>query len=495
VSAQPPRRGVGAAACAVLLAGPAALAFFSGGYFDEPRAWAGLAAWVLVAVGAIAQPHALPRRRSSWLAIGGLALYAAWTLFSITWAPIAGDAYHAGQIVVLYLGGLLAATLLLRAPAALRAAEPALAAGALIVIGYGIAGRLLPGVLHYARSVSASGRLEQPLTYWNATGELAALGAVLAIHLAGDPTRPARLRVAAAAGAVPLVLGLYLSFSRGALFACIAGVVTLVVAAPQREQLRAIALAVLAGILICAIAAPSSAVSELAGAIGTREREGAITLVALVIVVAVAAFAQLRLIEREPLPALTLPARAPWLALAVICAGLAVAIVSGAKEKASLHPTAGTSRLASFQSNRYAYWSVALKAFAHEPLRGVGAGGWSVWWLRDRRISDFAQDAHSLPLQTLAELGIVGLALLAMFLAGIGLAAAQALRAAPALAAGPVAGVVTYFAHAPLDWDWQMPAVTLVAIWLIGALLALAEGGAGDEPLPTGIRLSAVPRG
>ncbi len=47
------------------------------------------------------------------------------------------------------------------------------------------------------------------------------------------------------------------------------------------------------------------------------------------------------------------------------------------------------------------------------------------------------------------------------------------MRGAPALAAGPIAALVAYLAHAPLDWDWQMPAVTLVAIVLAGELLAL----------------------
>ena len=186
---RPVARQTAYAACAALIAGPTVLAFFSGGYFDEPRAWAGLGAWILVVVALIVVPQALPRGLPSWLALSGLGAFAAWTLLSITWAPIAGTAYHYGQIAFLYLGVLLAAALLLRTRSAAVLVEPALALGVLIVVGYGISERLLPGVLHFARSVSAEGRLEQPLTYWNAMGELAALGVVLCASLAGNPAR------------------------------------------------------------------------------------------------------------------------------------------------------------------------------------------------------------------------------------------------------------------------------------------------------------------
>ncbi len=478
------RLGALGAARMALLAGATALAFFSGGYFDEPRAWAGLGAWLLVVVGLLADPRALPRRREAWLALGGLGLFAAWTLLSIAWAPIAGSAYHAGQLVALYAGALLAAALLLRSRAAQRAVEPALAAGALIVICYGMSERFLPGLLHFQRSISAQGRLEQPLTYWNAMGELAALGFVLCARLAGDASRATRLRAVAGAAAGPLGIGLYLSFSRGALFAWAAGLVTLVVVAPRREQLRAILVALVAGVLAALAAAPSKAVTGLGGALATRERQGAIALALLVAIAAAAGLAQGLLARRERCAELRLPRRAPLIALALICAGLALAIVVGAKERSTGTLGGGASRYVTLQSNRYAYWRVAMLAFEAEPLRGVGAGGWPVWWLRYRPIGEFAQDAHSLPLQTMAELGLVGLALLAAFLAGIGLASRAAYRAVPALAAGPIAAFVAYIAHAPLDWDWQLPAVTLVAIVLGGALLALAEqarAGARDQ--------------
>ena len=303
--------------------------------------------------------------------------------------------------------------------------EPALAAGTLIVIGYGISERLLPGVLDFSRSISAEGRLEQPLTYWNAMGELAALGFVLAARMCGDVRRAPAIRALAAAAAVPLALGLYLSFSRGALFACLAGLVALIVAAPRAEQLRAIGLVLAAGVIACAGIGSLHGVTSLAGRLSTREGQGALALGILVAVAGAAALVHRRLERRVQTRALRLPRHAPWMALGVVCAGLALAIAIGAKEGTSAPLSASATRLVTLQSNRYAYWGVAFRAFATEPLHGVGAGGWSVWWLRYRTVNEFAQDAHSLPLQTLAELGLVGVALLAALVTGISLAARE----------------------------------------------------------------------
>ena len=58
----------------VLLAGPIALAFFSGGYFDGARVWAGLVAWALVAVAAVAARQPFPKSRPSRVAVVGLGL-------------------------------------------------------------------------------------------------------------------------------------------------------------------------------------------------------------------------------------------------------------------------------------------------------------------------------------------------------------------------------------------------------------------------------------
>lgn len=475
------RAGALAGALLALLAGPGALAFFAGGYFEGPRAWAGLIAWALVVIALLARERPVPHDRWARAAIAGLGGLAAWTLLSAFWAPTAGGAYAAGQIAVLYTGALLAAAMLLRDRRALAAVEPTLAGGALVVIGYGISERLVPGALHFARSITAQGRLEQPLTYWNAMGEVAALGFVLSARLAGDAGRSPRVRIAAAAACAPLGMGLYLTFSRGALFACAAGLVALVVAAPTREQVRAGALAIVAGLLATIAAAPWGGVTSLAGTLGTRERQGAIALGLLALVALAAGAVQRRLIRHPQTGVVRLPGRAALIASVIIAAGLGVAVAVGAKEQTSAALSTGATRYTSLQSNRYAYWRVAIDAFAEQPLRGIGAGGWAVYWLRHRPFDDYAHDAHSLPLQTAAELGLVGVALLTLFLGGVALAGREAHRVAPALAAGPIAGAVVYVGHAPLDWDWEMPAVTLIGVVLAGALLALADGAGGAQ--------------
>jgi O-antigen ligase len=176
------------------------------------------------------------------------------------------------------------------------------------------------------------------------------------------------------------------------------------------------------------------------------------------------------------LGALPLPRRRGWIAAGLVAAMLVVPVViaAGSDTPSSVDPRFGssTSRLASADSPRYEYWRVAVGSFAGEPLRGVGAGGFAVEWLRERKEARPARDAHSLPIETLAELGIVGALLLALLAGGVALAARRAYRLDPALAAGPAAALVAYAFHASIDWDWEMPALSLVAVALAGVLLA-----------------------
>ena len=72
-------------------------------------------------------------------------------------------------------------------------------------------------------------------------------------------------------------------------------------------------------------------------------------------------------------------------------------------------------------------------------------------------------------------LGIVGLLAFAVLVAGVALAGTRALRRDRARATGAAVALLVWFLHASIDWDWQLPAVSLPAVALAGLLIALGE--------------------
>jgi O-antigen ligase len=136
------------------------------------------------------------------------------------------------------------------------------------------------------------------------------------------------------------------------------------------------------------------------------------------------------------------------------------------------------SRLRSIRTNRVKYWRVALHGFADAPLQGQGTRGFATLWLERRDITESTVDAHSLYIETLCELGLVGAALLALFLGGAGAAAARIYRSGPlgrSLAVGWIAAGAVLAVHTGVDWDWEMPGVALIFLALAAAALAAAD--------------------
>ena len=481
------RPAIRTGAAAVLLAGPVALAFRSGGYFAEPRLAAGIAAWLLAAIGFAIGGGPLPRTAPGRLAVAGLAALTALVGLSILWAPIAGLAQSDLQRLLLYLGAMLAGVCLLRGRTGLRTVEPALAAGILVVVGYALSARLLPGLIEQDASRSAAGRLEQPLTYWNAVGALAAIGFVLAVRVAGDRTRKRWLAACAAAAAVPLAVGVYLSFSRGALLALLLGVVVIVVAGPDRAQLRVIGSTAAAAVAACIAAGLLPAVRALEGTVGAREGQGAVMLLVLATTMAISALAAARLRAGAPGGAF----RVPWVAAAaagVVIVGGFLVVASGAGSKNG-QPRYGadTRRLASFESNRYEYWKVAGGMFAGAPVAGEGSGAFRVVWRRERPIDDPALDAHSLPVETAAELGLLGLLAFGAMVGGVAWSTARLLGRRRAEAVGAAASLSAFVLHSAVDWDWEMPTLALVAVLLAAAVVAALDEAQEAGTAPSGL--------
>jgi len=478
-------------ATGVLLGGPTVLALYSGGFFDGPRSAATLLAWAIVFLLAVAGPRPLPSSRSGWIAVGGLAGLVAWTAISAAWAPLAGVVVDNAQRGLLYLGVLLAAVGLFRDRQAARAVEPALGLGAAFAILYGLSERLLPGVIEFEGSYVGSGRLELPITYHNAQGLLAAIGLILCVRVSGDGSRPSALRLAGAVAAVPLGLGVYLSYSRGALAVAVLGLIVLLAAVPVWPQLRAALAAVIGGVVVSACAEALPGVASAAGSAGAQQRDGAIMFAILVVVGAVTGWFTMRTAAREragsaPVGALGWAPRIPTLAVAAVLLCVAGLIGGGLLESADRSERTGAtpSRLASLSSLRYEYWGAGLRAFEDEPLIGHGSGSFRVIWRTERTVDVGVNDVHSIVLEQAVELGIVGLLLFGLFVGGVAAAARRALRDGAPVAAGATAACLAWLLHAAIDWDWQLPGVTLPAVVLAGALMAASEA----PPGPTGER-------
>ena len=428
----------------------------------------------------------LPRSAPGRIALAGMALLAAWTTVSMAWSPISSAALDDAQRAILYLGALIAAAAFLTPGRSARALEPALAAGALLIACYGLSERLLPSLVELDRSESAAARLEQPLTYWNAMGVVAAIGLVLAARLVGDRSRPLWMRCTAAAASAPLGAGgLPDLLARGARGtdggARPAGAAAAAARPADRDRPHA-------RLAPCSRpcssgSSPGSGDWRTAAAAAcrgswrsccSRARRRGQSLIAR------------RLAAAEPAPAQDVVApRRTVLGLAVVAVvviGIAVAATNEARPDLRRPATGATpSRLVSVDSNRYQYWRVALDVFGEHPLVGAGAGAFRVEWLKRRTVDESVVDAHSLVIETAAELGLVGLAALALLLGGSAVAARRAYRAAPELAAGPTAVIAVWMTHSLLDWDWEMPAVTLIALACAGALVAAADRAAAPR--------------
>ena len=159
--------------------------------------------------------------------------------------------------------------------------------------------------------------------------------------------------------------------------------------------------------------------------------------------------------------------------------------------------TVGAERLGSASTEgRGEYWSSALDANATAPLTGIGPGTFEYWWARNSIPGfNFIRDAHSLYMETLAELGIIGFTLIALTMGAV-LAAGlrRAFTAHPerrSQLAGAAASCVAFVVFAGIDWVWELPVLPIAFLLLAAALLGgwtasaakAREGGAiGTSP-------------
>jgi O-Antigen ligase/Tetratricopeptide repeat len=442
---------------------------------------AGLVAAVAVAAGGVL---------GSRLAFGGclaLVALAGWDALSLTWSPVPSLARDEALLVLLYALALATPLVTIRARA-----DRLLASGVVAAAICGSALALLvelrlddhPGRLYY------DGRLDAPLTYPNAAAAFLLVAFWPAVGLAATRSLPTLVRGAAVGGAAATLSCWLLAQSKGGGVGLLASALVFFALSPER--VRALVPVVLAavptGIAVRALTEPYRVDdAELASTI--RHAAG----VALAVVAAAAAAGFLyALVDRR----LELSTRARRSAVAAVAVLLVVAAMGGvgaflaevgspeafAKRQwrsfKHLPPQrVGSTHLVALGSNRYDFWRVSAHELERHPLAGLGARGFSVVYLRERRSNETPQRAHSVEADVLAETGVAGFALLALGL-GLPLVAAARRARVSALDGTLLAAVVYWLAHCSVDWIWTFPAIGIPALVLLGC------GAARDDPAP-----------
>lgn len=107
-------------------------------------------------------------------------------------------------------------------------------------------------------------------------------------------------------------------------------------------------------------------------------------------------------------------------------------------------------------------WRSAWEQGLDNPIAGGGAGTWAQRYVEETGRLTAPANAHSLPLETFAELGLVGIALLAAFVVLV----ARGARREPVA----TAVVAAWLVQACADWVWQLPAATLPMLFAAAAL-------------------------
>jgi O-antigen ligase len=232
---------------------------------------------------------------------------------------------------------------------------------------------------------------------------------------------------------------------------------------------------VVTAVLVSACSAAFPGVASLEGSPAEQQSDGAVMLVILLATMFVAGLWTARAARTDEGSRRLRHARRLPMAAALAVALCMVGLVIGGLGERGGERQAGPSRLVSVESSRYEYWKVGLGAFGEDPLTGAGAGGFRVAWRQEREVRVGVLEVHSIFLEMLAELGIPGLVLLLLLLGGVTAGGRNALRAGAAIAPGACAACSAWLLHAAIDWDLQLPAVTLPAVILAGALLASGE--------------------
>ncbi len=507
-----------------------------------------LAAGAVVA-GVVALVPAGARTYGLWT-VGLLLAFTALTGLSVVWS-VAPDASWQDAGRMLAYSGVFAATVAVVwiAPGGWRALLGAIVLAAVAVCGYALLTKVLP---HRLDATDIYARLQEPYGYWNAIGLTAAMGAVGCLWLGARRAGHALLSALAYPAMGLMIVTLMLAYSRGALAALAVGVTAWMCLVPLRLRgARVLIVGALGAGPVVAWDFSRHALSSDKVALAARTTAGhqlGVLLAAMLVVltlagVAIGFFGD----RRAPRPATRRAVGAALGALIVLAvlalgAGLAVSKrgltgtishdLSSLTDPNAAVPKNTPGRLTAIGSVRARYWKEALQIFEAHPALGAGAAGYETARLRYRTVPLDVRQAHGYVVQTLADLGIAGLALtLALFVAWMAAAGRSThpfnrrwsarwpkrgfspeasvprLRSPPSIGWGTIPAaytperiglltmvcvVVVFGAHSFADWTWYVPGNACVALLCAGWLAGRGPLRAGNRAAPAGSPGAAV---
>ena len=472
--------------------------FSAGGYFPQTPAIAALVLTQILLLRVMQARHPFEGLGAlTLIVIVALGMYGLLTLASARWSHSTGRALVAFDRVWFYLLVLVLFGTVRANMQDLRWLLRGLVVGASTVCLAGLISRVLPEVWHTAPNV-ANERLSYPVTYWNALGLLAALAIVLAFHLTCTLAERRVVRMLAAAVLPLLAATLFFTFSRGAIAGGVIGLVLYVLVARPRGLLSGVLASVPTTTALVVIAYRANLLDTVEPTTPAAVSQGHGVALAAVICSLVAGALRLffaarldpRLRSSTVMPRMSSSTRIAMIGGALVAA-LVVILAFGVPGRVAhgwerfmsgAAPSGSNSDLRqrltdASNDGRTDLWRVALNGFAAAPAHGRGAGMYQVLWDQNRPHYAYTVNAHSLYFETMAELGIPGLVLLlvavGVVLVGI---ATQVRGSRRSLYGALLAAGVVWALHAGVDWDWQMPVVTLGFFAAAGLALGPRKG-------------------